>query len=112
VSQASPVFGPAFQYVPLECAYWPVKPRSTPGQITAQGPPPILLVAGTHDPYYPLTDAKSVHRQIAGSRLVTRSGYGFLSYVNSLCVRLAVGAYLTQLTLPADGTVCESDYPA
>ncbi len=53
-----------------------------------------------------------MHRQIAGSRLLTRSGYGFLSYFNSMCMRLAVSAYLTQLTLPADGTVCESDYPA
>jgi hypothetical protein len=53
-----------------------------------------------------------VQTVIAGSVLLTRDGYGSVSYFDSLCVRLAVSDYLTQLKTPAPGTTCESDYPA
>ena len=58
------------------------------------------------------TSLQAANAQLAGSVLLTRNGYGALSYFRSLCVRLAVDAYLTQLAVPAHGTVCESDYPA
>lgn len=112
MSKASPIFGPAFQYVAFSCASWPAKPRSTPGSSNAPGAPPALLVAGTHDPYYPFTAGQAVNARLPGSVLLTRDGFGVLSYPNSGCVRLAVNAYLTSLTLPASGTVCSSDYPA
>jgi TAP-like protein len=53
-----------------------------------------------------------VARELPGSVLLTRDGYGVFSYLNSGCVRLAINSYLSMLTLPAQGTVCESDYPA
>jgi len=112
MSEASPIFGPAFQYVPLVCAYWPAKARSAPGPLPAPGAPPALLVGGTHDPYYPFAGAQAVARELPGSVLLTRDGYGVFSYINSFCARAAVNAYLMQLVLPAPGTVCESDYPA
>jgi hypothetical protein len=46
-----------------------------------------------------------------GSVLLTRNGYGHVSYDKSECVKAAVDAYLIDLTLPAAGTVCESDLP-
>jgi len=112
MSKASPIFGPAFQYIPLVCASWPARARSAPGPLPAPGAPPALLVGGTHDPYYPFADAQGVSRELPRSVLLTRDGYGVFSYGNSLCARLAINAYLTQLVLPAPGTVCESDYPA
>lgn len=112
MSAASSIFGPAFQYVPLVCASWPVKSRSTSASLPAPGAPPILVVAGTHDPYYPPAGARAVHAQLAGSIFLMRDGYGVFSYPNSGCVRLAVNAYLTQLQPPALGAVCPSDYPA
>ncbi len=112
LSKASPIFGPAFQYVPLECAPWPVKARSAPGPLPALGAPPALLIGGTNDPYYSLAAAQAVHAELPGSVLLTRDGYGVFSYVNSGCVRLAVNSYLAKLVLPATGTVCSSDYPA
>ena len=36
---ASPLFGPAFQYSNLVCAYWPVKPVGVVGPLTADGAP-------------------------------------------------------------------------
>jgi pimeloyl-ACP methyl ester carboxylesterase len=112
IAETSPLFGPAFQYVPLGCGYWPVRAKGTVAPVTAVGAPPILLVGATDDPAWPYAWAQAVNKNLAGSVLLTRDGYGALSYFRSGCVKLAVDAYLTQATLPADGKVCASDYPA
>jgi len=52
-----------------------------------------------------------VNKELAGSVLLTRKGYGHVSFLLSDCARTAEEAYLFDLTLPAPGTVCESDYP-
>jgi pimeloyl-ACP methyl ester carboxylesterase len=105
-AQASPLFGPAFQYSNLPCAYWPVQPTGRAGPLTANGAPAILLVGGTNDPATPYAWAKSVHQQIPGSILITRNGYGHVSYFVSSCIEQLEDAYLVSLTLPADGTTC------
>jgi len=107
-ARASPMFGPAFQYANLGCAYWPVKPTGHPGPLTADGAPPILLVGGTDDPATPYAWAQSVNRQLAGSVLLTRRGNGHTSYDSSACAHAAIDDYLINLTLPAPGTVCSS----
>jgi pimeloyl-ACP methyl ester carboxylesterase len=107
-AKASPFFGPAFQYSNVVCSYWPVKPTGTAGPLSADGAPPILLVGGTGDPATPYAWAQSVYKQIAGSVLVTRNGNGHVSYDKSDCARQIEEAYLIDLTLPADGTVCAS----
>ena len=85
-ASASALFGPAFQYSNLACAYWPVKATGTVGPITADGAPPILLVGGTGDPATPYAWAQSVNQQLAGSVLLTREGNGHVSYdKSSLC---------------------------
>jgi pimeloyl-ACP methyl ester carboxylesterase len=103
---ASALFGPAFQYSNLVCAYWPVKPTGMVGPITADGAPPILLVGGTGDPATPYAWAQSVNQQLSGSVLLTREGNGHVSYDKSSCAKVAINAYLIDLTLPAAGTVC------
>ena len=105
-ASASALFGPAFQYSNLVCAYWPAKPTGTVGPITADGAPPILLVGGTGDPATPYAWAQSVNQQLAGSVLLTREGNGHVSYDKSSCAKAAINAYLIDLTLPAAGTVC------
>lgn len=112
MAAASSIFGPAFQYVPLVCAYWPVRSTRAIGPINAAGAPSILLVGATHDPSWPLAWAQDVSRQITGSVLLTRDGYGPFSYFRSLCIKLAVDAYLAKTTMPAEGAVCASDFPA
>ncbi len=103
---ASPVFGPWVQYSYLVCAYWPVKPKGEPGPITVEGAPPILLVGGTHDPATPYAGAKAVAGQIAGSVLLTRDGYGHVSYDKSTCAQQFEDSYLIDLKTPPAGTVC------
>ncbi len=103
---ASPLFGPAFQYDWLICAYWPVKPTRQPGPLDAPGATPILLVGGTNDSATPYAWAQAVHQQIANSVLLTRNGNGHTSYDVSTCAHAAEDAYLIHLTMPADGTAC------
>jgi len=105
-AQASPQFGPEFQYSNITCAYWPIKPTRQPGPITADSAPPILLVGGTNDPATPYAWAQAVHKQLTSSVLLTRQGNGHTSYNASTCARLTIDAYLIALTVPADGTVC------
>ena len=103
---ASPLFGPAFQYSNLVCAYWPDKAAGRVGPISADGAPPILLVGGTNDPATPYAWAQAVNKQLSGSTLLTRVGNGHVSYDKSACAKEAIDAYLISLTVPPDGTVC------
>jgi pimeloyl-ACP methyl ester carboxylesterase len=103
---ASPLFGPAFQYSNLVCAYWPVKPTGVVGALTITGAPPILLVGGTGDPATPYVWAQAANQQIPGSVLLTRDGNGHVSYDKSSCAKQLIDAYLIDLSLPAAGTVC------
>ena len=107
-AQASSFFGPSFQYSNLPCAYWPAQPTGHPGPLTANGAPPILLVGGTNDPATPYAWTLAAHKQLAGSVLVTRTGNGHGSYGVSVCATIAEINYLISLTLPAEGTVCNT----
>lgn len=105
-TEASSVFGPATVYDWLPCAYWPAKPTRQPGYLDAPGAPTILLIGGTNDPATPYKWAQAVHSHLPNSVLLTRQGNGHTSYDSSACAHAAVDAYLMNLTLPADGTVC------
>ena len=107
-AQASPLFGPNFQYSNLVCAYWPIKPAGKVGPITIEGAPPILLVGGTGDPSTPYAQAQAVSKSLPGSVLLTREGNGHVSYSKSACAKQAIDAYLIDLKVPAAGTVCKS----
>jgi pimeloyl-ACP methyl ester carboxylesterase len=107
-AKVSPLFGPAFQYSNLGCAYWPVPPTGHAGPLSADGAPPILLIGGTGDPATPYAWAQAVNKQLAGSVLLTRNGNGHTSYDASTCAHSAIDAYLINLTLPAVGAVCSS----
>jgi len=107
-ASASPVFGAAFQYGNLICAYWPVAAKVQAGPLTVDGAPPILLVAGLDDPITPYALAQNAMQLISGSVLLTRRGYGHTSYGTSKCAGAAIDAYFLELTVPANGTVCNS----
>lgn len=106
LAKISPLFGPAFQYSNLICAYWPVTPTGRVGPLDAPGAPPILLVGGTADPATPYAWAQSANRQITGSVLLTRNGNGHVSYDKSQCARQIEDANLINQALPAPNTVC------
>jgi pimeloyl-ACP methyl ester carboxylesterase len=102
-----PLFAAGSLYGLLPCAYWPVRgAAATPVDITAA--PPILLVGATNDPATPYVWAQGLHREIHGSLLLTRDGFGHTSYDHSVCIASKVDAYLADGVVPADGTTCSS----
>lgn len=107
-AKASPVFGAAFQYGNLICAYWPVPAKVPPGALAVDGSPPILLVGGLDDPITPYAWAQGAAKEMKDSVLLTRRGYGHTSYGSSTCAQAATDAYLLDLRLPAAGTICTS----
>lgn len=117
-SLAGQRFGAAMAYGPpaydqahaTACVPWPAPRKSRyAGPFTAAGAPPILVVGTTGDPDTPYQDAVTLARTLASGRLITLAGEGHTAYGRSACVTAAVTAYLTDLTLPPAGTVCDDE---
>jgi pimeloyl-ACP methyl ester carboxylesterase len=88
------------------CATWPVPPTGKPHLPTVHGLAPVLVVSTTNDPATPYQ---------AGVHLATALGGGLLTFVgtqhtaflqNIPCVDKYGTAYLTNLSLPPNGTRC------
>lgn len=105
---SAPEFGAADVYGLLPCAYWP-NHGPAPSAHEVKGAPPIVLIGATHDPATPYAWSQTMQKQIQGSVLLTRDGYGHTSYDNSQCIRGHVDSYLTNLTVPPSGVTCPTD---
>ncbi|MDX2972454.1 alpha/beta hydrolase [Kribbella solani] len=82
------------------CSGWPIPP-SNPWQATpVHGAAPILITSTLHDPSTPVTNARSLNRQIDGSRLLTADAVGHTAYFNSACARDRIADYLLKGKLP------------
>ncbi|MFC9434244.1 alpha/beta hydrolase [Nocardia sp. NPDC057030] len=66
------------------CIGWPVTAANPPSPVEVRGAPPIMIVAGTHDPATPLPWGEALARRIQGSFLVTWDGYGHTAYLNDV----------------------------
>jgi pimeloyl-ACP methyl ester carboxylesterase len=93
------------------CASWPVNSADRyTGPWNAATPNPVLIVGTTLDPNTPIANARTAERRLGNAVLLTHDGFGHLSGADpSACVTRALGTYLTDLTVPAHGTVCPSD---
>jgi pimeloyl-ACP methyl ester carboxylesterase len=103
-----PHFGDASISMVLACAYWPVRGPMAMRPLDVTGAPPILLVGGTNDPATPYAWSQALQRQVRGSVLISRIGFGHTSYFISSCIAALVDGYLEDLSVPADGTSCSS----
>lgn len=94
-------FGPGYT-----CALWPV--RSAPQfKPTGSGAAAILVVGATGDPATPYQNAVTMAKQLTSGVLLTYEGEGHGTFGGkSSCIDSAVIGYLTQGTVPADGTRC------
>lgn len=99
-----PVFGAWSAYSAMPCAYWPRVGRV--GGSLRGVRVPVLLVGATQDPATPYAWTRRLHRELAGSVVLTRRGPGHTSYFASPCVRDAVDAFLVSLTRPRPGLSC------
>ncbi|MFJ3863248.1 alpha/beta hydrolase [Streptomyces nigra] len=99
------------------CAFWPQKPLA-PVDVTNDKVPPVLLFQATGDAATPYQGAVTVHRRLAGSRLVVEQGGGnhAVTLGGNTCLDRHLAAYLTDGTLPrgsaeADATCAASPEP-
>jgi hypothetical protein len=106
----APRLGFAIVYTTQVCATWPVKAR--PARVPhGKGNPPAVVIGGIHDPATPYAWSVALHKDLKGSRLITRArdgaGDGHTSYgPASPCVTRLVDAYLLRKALPPVGATC------
>ena len=93
------------------CAAWPVSGEDNyRGPWNASTPNPILLVNSTFDPNTGYAKAVHAEQYLGNAVLLTQEGYGHLSFQNpSACVDEAMTDYLTELVVPPEGSVCQSN---
>ncbi|KAE8381941.1 TAP-like protein-domain-containing protein [Aspergillus bertholletiae] len=99
----------------MRCAQWNrkmfAKERYT-GDFNVKTASPVLVLSNTFDPSTPLTSAKNLTATLEGSVLLEQNGYGHTTLsMPSLCTAKAVRAYFMNGTLPAEGTICQTDVP-
>ncbi|MFI9051720.1 alpha/beta hydrolase [Streptomyces sp. NPDC053427] len=105
--KASPVFGDAFAWSALNCAYWPVKHSGNAHRIEAKNAAPIVVVGTTRDPATPYTWAKSLAAQLSTATLLTYEGDGHTAYGRgSDCIDTAINTYLLDGTAPPKNKRC------
>jgi hypothetical protein len=70
------------------------------------------VVATTYDPATPYPGALRLVQEMGNARLLTMDGDGHTAYGRkSGCIDSATEAYLVDVTLPAEGTVCPQEVP-
>lgn len=92
----------------LPCATWKSK-QSRPIEVGAQrGLAPVLIVQSERDAATPYEGALSLHRRLAGSRLITEKNagsHGVTGVVNP-CVNTRVDTYLLTGKVDAQDVTC------
>ncbi|MBA2560645.1 MAG: alpha/beta fold hydrolase [Propionibacteriales bacterium] len=103
----APVFGPAAAWFGYGCSNWPV-PRIQPvPDFSAKGAAPIVVVGTTRDPATPYQQSVNLARELDSGVLLSRNGDGHTAYDSgNTCIDTTVDAYLTDGTVPQDGTTC------
>jgi pimeloyl-ACP methyl ester carboxylesterase len=99
----SPRFGHAEAPFILPCAEWTSSPRKHPAP-HARGAPAILVVGGTGDGVVPYQWSVDLASELASGVLLTRDAVGHIAF--NQCVVDAVSAYLVDLDVPGEGTIC------
>ncbi|PWY70874.1 hypothetical protein BO94DRAFT_590186 [Aspergillus sclerotioniger CBS 115572] len=99
----------------MTCAQWNknmfAKEHYT-GSFDVKTANPVLILSNTFDPITPLAAAKNLTATFEGSVLLEQNGYGHTTLsMPSLCTAKAIRAYFTNGTLPANGTICQTDVP-
>lgn len=103
-----PLMGSSMAYGEYALAAWPWESTAKREKVKIVGAQPILLVGNTHDPATPYEMAKSVHRQIPNSRLLTWESYSHTAYgLGSDCVQETVDKYLVGGVLPDSDVTCD-----
>ena len=89
----------------IGCKYWAGERQvlAVPEDV---GAPPIVVVGTRHDPATPYAGAVAMARILGSGHLLTWDGHTHTAYGQTPCITAAVDAYLVDLALPDEGTVC------
>jgi pimeloyl-ACP methyl ester carboxylesterase len=110
---AFPHFWANSGYPEISYALWPAHDEDAyggPFTVPATSPTP-LVVATTYDPATPYSGALTLVHDLGNARLLTMEGDGHVAFGGSSCIDGAETAYLFDLTLPAEGLVCQQEVP-
>jgi pimeloyl-ACP methyl ester carboxylesterase len=104
-------FGRAWTWASSICAVWPgVGEDRYTGPWNTNTANPVLVVGNFFDPATRYEGAQTVAALLPNSRLLSYAGWGHTATGGlSSCIDAAVTAYLTDGTLPPDGTVCQPE---
>lgn len=87
------------------CSFYP--PAEDPRvALTGIGAGPILVVGTTGDPATPLDASEAMAADLEDGHLIVVEADQHTGYGVNDCINDAVGTYLIELVLPAEGTVC------
>jgi pimeloyl-ACP methyl ester carboxylesterase len=89
------------------CAYWPVPNTSEPHVPNVPGLPKVLVISTTGDPATPYQAGVALAQGLGGALLTYEATQHTAFLQANRCVDDAGAAYLTDLTLPAEGTRCK-----
>ena len=91
----------------LACSVWPVAALPSTRALRASGAPAILVVGTTDDPATPLSQARSLARELDRGVLLVARGEQHTAFVEgNACVDRVVTHYLVDREPPKDGTRC------
>jgi pimeloyl-ACP methyl ester carboxylesterase len=88
------------------CAYWPVPNTTEPHVPNVPGLPKVLVISTTGDPATPYQAGVALAKGLGGGLLTYEATQHTVFLQKNRCVDDAGAAYLTDLTLPAEGTRC------
>jgi pimeloyl-ACP methyl ester carboxylesterase len=105
-TDAAPRLGANFAYGYV-CTNWPVKP-SLKVKVTGIGAGPIIVVGTTGDPATPLEATRKMAKALEHGVLLIVEAQQHTGYGTNACIVNAVDAYLINLTVPANETLCKT----
>ncbi|GJE96007.1 hypothetical protein PsYK624_122000 [Phanerochaete sordida] len=93
------------------CTGWTIRVKDrTNGSFETNTSFPLLIIGNTHDPRTPIANAHNMSSGFAGSVVLQQNSTGHTSQSGfSACTALALNAYFNNGTLPAPGTVCQTE---
>ncbi|MDQ3904279.1 MAG: alpha/beta hydrolase [Actinomycetota bacterium] len=103
--QRSALFGPLFAARLLWCSAWPV-PSPPPAAPQDVGLPPVLVVAAFGDPVTPVEGTRRAAQSLPSGTLVVWQGQAHGALPRSPCVVDLVTRFLTDASVPQQGTLC------
>lgn len=108
-AEAGSEFGPYWWWGTSACANWPTNADRYTGPWNHRTSAPVLVVGNYYDGATDYRGAQAVARQLPNSRLLSYAGWGHTAYGVTKCITDHMNAYLLDVKLPPEGTVCAAN---